>query len=192
MNRLFIALCLVAVCLLIFATGSEGFKVTPVLAQVPAATAPPPPPPLPRETPQQTVPLTPGKTSPAASPGPYATATASAAPTENRKVLDGIWEVQVQQPDDTSYAHFHLLQKATILTGTYIRNGKDAPLTGTLDNKTVHIVVTNADGSTLTFNGTVDGTSDMVGMMQAGSQNLPFTAAYRPKVRFIERAVTGQ
>ncbi|MBC5829849.1 MAG: hypothetical protein GIW98_06605 [Candidatus Eremiobacteraeota bacterium] len=195
MNRLFSALCVLSISVVAFATGWRNLQATPAAAQPQAQaslTPPPPPPPLPRETSPVTVPIAPAK--PEGSPTAQASVTPTASPTpaSNRKTLDGVWEVQVQRRDDTSYAHFNLVQQASTLTGTYMQDGKNAPLAGTLDGNAIRIVVTRSDGTTVIFSGSVDGKTDMIGMMQTGTENTPFTAAYRPKVKLIERAITGQ
>ncbi len=119
-------------------------------------------------------------------PSPDATPT----PDPNRKGLDGVWEVQIQHQDgSTTYDHFQLKQSGNAISGQFLdneHNNKKYPVTGSLDAKTIHLVVTRDDGSTMVFNGTVDGTTDMVGMMQDGAQSIAFTAAYRPKYRFID------
>ncbi|MBV8689470.1 MAG: hypothetical protein JOZ59_05130 [Candidatus Eremiobacteraeota bacterium] len=119
-------------------------------------------------------------------PNPDATPT----PDPNRKGLDGVWEVQIQHTDgSTSYDHFQLKQSGNALAGTFLdneHNNKKYPVTGSLDAKTVHLVVTRDDGTTMVFTGTVDGTTDMVGMLQDGNQQIAFTAAYRPKYRFLD------
>ena len=164
-----------------------------------AATAPPSPPPPARATPRvaatmppatgtnpaagadASIPLNPGGATPA--PG------ASPAPVE-RKTMDGVWEVVIQKPDgDPAYDHFNLKQKDSVLTGTFLDNehgNKRYPCAGSVDGKTVHIVVTKDDGSTMVFNGTVEGYMDMLGLLQAGTQSIAFTAAYRPKEKFID------
>ncbi len=196
MNRLFTALGMISIGVVAFAAaGPRSLHATPAVAQPqaqPSLTPPPPPPALPRETSPVTVPIAPPKAVASASALPSSSPAASPTPEGNRKTLDGVWEVQVQHRDDTSYSHFNLVQQAGTLTGTYLQDGKNAPLAGTLDGNAVRIVVTKPEGTTLIFSGTVDGKTDMVGMMQAGSENTPFTAAYRPKVKLIERAITGQ
>lgn len=194
MNRLLSVLCIVSISLVALAAAPRSSATTAVAQPQPQAslTPPPPPPPLPRETSPVTVPITPPKELPSASPQPSGSPSPSASPSENRKTLDGVWEVQVQHRDDTSYSHFNLVQQASKLTGTYLQEGKVSPLAGTLDGNAIRIVVTKTDGATVSFSGTVDSKTDMVGMMQAGSESVPFTAAYRPKVKFIERAITGQ
>lgn len=194
MNRLWSVLCIVTIGLFTLASVAQSLGAIAVTEPQPAAslTPPPPPPPLPRETSPVTVPITPPKALPSVSAQPATTSSPSAASRENRKSLDGVWEVQVQRREDTSYSHFYLVQQANKLTGTYLQEGKVFPLAGTLDGNEIRIVVTRADGATVSFSGTVDGKTDIVGMMQTGSDNVPFTAAYRPKVKLLERALTGQ
>ena len=119
-------------------------------------------------------------------PNPDATPT----PDPNRKGLDGVWEVQIQHTDGTTtYDHLQLTQTGNTLAGTFLdneHNNKKYPVTGSVDAKAIHIVVTRPDGTTMVFNGTVDGTTDMLGMLQDGAQQIAFTAAYRPKYRFID------
>ena len=111
-------------------------------------------------------------------------------PDPNRKGIDGVWEVQIQHPDGTTtYDHFKLTQTANTVAGEFLdneHNNKKYPVTGSLDGKNIHLVVTRADGTTMVFTGSVDGTTDMIGMMQDGSQQIAFTAAYRPKYRFLD------
>ncbi|MBC5815472.1 MAG: hypothetical protein GIW97_02925 [Candidatus Eremiobacteraeota bacterium] len=169
---------------------------------VAAATAPPSPPP----PPLRNVPA-PGPTgaiatsTPAAAisipiaPGAHPAGQPSAPPEDGRKGLEGVWEVAIQTPDgDTKYDHFKLVQKGSVLTGSYLdnqHNNKKYPVAGSLDGKTFHLVVTKDDGTTITLSAQVDGTSDMVGMMQEGSNQVAFTAAYRPKYRFLDDISPG-
>jgi hypothetical protein len=50
----------------------------------------------------------------------------------------------------------------------------------------VHIVVTLADGTALVFTGNVDGSSDMEGTLDMANDTVGFTAAYRPKYKWID------
>lgn len=117
-------------------------------------------------------------------------AASSPEPVEAHKNLDGVWEVQIQHPDGTTtYDHFTLAQKENLVTGEFLdnqHNNKKYPVAGSLDGHTIHLVVTRDDGTTMVFNGTVDGLTDMIGMLQDGPQSIVFTAAYRPKYRFID------
>ena len=192
MKRLFSTLAVAAVAVAC-GVGAPGARHA-----VEAATAPPSPPPI-TSTPQIgptapgagtlpnpsgsrgqiNIPLNPGGASPSPSP-----------PADDRKGLDGVWEVVIQHPDaDPTYDHFSLKQKGNTLTGIFLdneHNMKKYPVAGSVDGKTVHLVVTKDDGSTLVFNGSVDGTTDMIGLMTVGTQSIAFTAAYRPKEKFID------
>ncbi|MBV9737389.1 MAG: hypothetical protein JO177_04390 [Candidatus Eremiobacteraeota bacterium] len=114
----------------------------------------------------------------------------SPTPDPNRKGLDGVWEVQIQHTDGTTtYDHFKLTQNGNTIAGTFLdnqHNNKKYPVTGSLDAKSIHLVVTRDDGTTMVFTGSVDGTTDMVGMLTDGAQQIAFTAAYRPKYKFID------
>jgi hypothetical protein len=197
---LFAALALAAVS----SFGLQG-NLMPNIAGVQAATAPPSPPVLPNWTPAPTTSSAPG-TTPAPILGPQASSTPSvilSKPTarpENyddtpspspspgkdaRKGIEGVWEVQIQRPTDTEYTHFQLKQDQNAVTGLYMDKDKNKfPLAGSLDSKSLRIVVTMKDGSTLVFTATLDGTTDMLGMLSMGDQSIPFTAAYRPKENF--------
>jgi hypothetical protein len=128
-----------------------------------------------------TAPTPPATASPAdsASPSP---------PPDNRKGLDGVWEIQIQPPNgNVEYRHFRIVQSGTAITGTYLdQNGKKYPLTGAVDGQSVRIVVSRPDGSTILLEGRVDGTTDMLGMFTDAKQDVPFTAAYRPKERWSD------
>ena len=174
-----------------------------------AATPPPTPPPLPSlptftPAPQYTQPpVTPSPIpAPGALPPPQMSTGVSIPigkpgatpspppPQDNRKGLDGVWEVQIQTPavPTAIYTHFKLKQDQNALTGTYLDNaGKQFALAGSLDGKNVRVVVTLSDGSTLVFTGTVDGTTDMLGTLtDAKGKTMYFTAAYRPKENFMD------
>lgn len=166
---------------------------------VAAATAPPSPPPLGGPT------LPPLGPSSNASPGqatvplnratPVPSGSPSAPPDDGRKGLEGVWEVVIQRMnDDPLYDHIKLTQKENVLTGVFLDNqnhNKQYPLAGSVDGNNIHLVVTKDDGTTMTFNGTVDGTTDMIGMMQRGTETIAFTAAYRPKYKFIDSIAPG-
>jgi hypothetical protein len=173
---------------------------------LPAIAAPPPPPPVlsapapaASSSPSAAVPVT--GTSPAptdtplvdplappvkTSPKPGASATPTP-PADNRVGIEGVWEVQIQRGDKTEYTHFNLKQTQTALTGLYMDHaGKKYPISGSLDGQTVRLVVSMPDGSTILFAGKIDGTTDMLGMLTDARENVPFTAAYRPKEKWIE------
>lgn len=188
MKRFFSTLAVTAIAIAVGSTAPASRQA------VEAATAPPPPPPpvtaTPRVAPTASaaadnsgagIPLNPGAATPAPGASPAG---------EERKTMDGVWEVVIQNPNsDPAYDHFSLKQKGSVLTGTFLdneHNNKKYPVAGSVDGKTVHLVVTKDDGSTLVFNGSVDGYMDMLGMMQAGAQSIAFTAAYRPKEKFID------
>ena len=107
-----------------------------------------------------------------------------------------MWEVAIQSTDgeDPKYVHFKIAQKGSVLTGTYldnVHNNKRYPVAGSIDGKTFHLVVTKDDGTTIVLDAQVDGTTDMVGLMKEGSTQIAFTAAYRPKYKFIDTISPG-
>ncbi|HKU80790.1 MAG TPA: hypothetical protein VJP76_01375 [Candidatus Tumulicola sp.] len=184
-----------ALAVLALAAGGTRFA-----APTAAATPPPTPPPLstpaspapePAATPQAVsttitfptgygfpAPQPQGSGKPAATPSP---------PPDARKGIDGVWEVEIQQGSKTDYAHFKLAQAGTTLTGTYLNDaGKRFPLAGSVDGETVRMVVSMPDGTTLVLEGRLDGTSDMIGMLTSAQGATPFTAAYRPKEKWID------
>ncbi len=108
-------------------------------------------------------------------------------PPDARKGLEGVWELQIQRGPKTDYAHFRLVQTGTTLTGTYLDNaGKKYPLAGSVDGQSVRLVVTLADGTTLLLEGRLDGTTDMEGLLTSPQEQVGFTAAYRPKEKFMD------
>ena len=110
-------------------------------------------------------------------------------PPDDRKGLDGVWELQIQTGgDNVVYNHFNIKQTGNALTGTYLDNqqNKKFPLSGSVDGDTVRMVVSLPDGSTILLQGRLDGTTDMIGMFTDPKQNVPFTAAYRPKEKWID------
>ncbi len=71
--------------------------------------------------------------------------------------------------------------------GTYLTQDKKLyPLSGAIDGTQVRIVVTQTDGSTIILEGRLDGTTDMVGILTNVKGRTPFTAAYRPKEKWID------
>ena len=168
-------------------------------ASVPAigATPPPSPPPLaePSASPAAdasaapvpvpsgfAIPNGPGYGSPA--PGP---SVAPTPPPNARKGVEGVWEVQIQRGSNTEYTHLVLSQDGTTIGGNYVNSkGKKFPLAGTLDGQTVRIVITLPDGTSLTLEGRLDGTTDMIGEFTSPKEQVPFTAAYRAKSKFID------
>ena len=124
----------------------------------------------------------PGYGSPA--PGP---STAPTPPPNSRKGVEGVWEVQIQRGANTEYTHLVLSQDGTTIGGMYVNsNGKKYPLAGSLDGQTVRLVITLPDGTSLTLEGRLDGTTDMIGEFTSPKEQVPFTAAYRPKSKFID------
>jgi hypothetical protein len=153
-----------------------------------AATPPPTPPPI--GTPGTPVPAASVFTLPAVTPSPVPPGKAKATPSplpNARKGLDGVWEVQIQHTNGTDYTHFALTQKGDDLTGTYLDGrGKKYPLSGTVDGQAVRLIVTMPNGTTLLLEGKLDGTTDMIGMLTMPDGQVPFTASYRAKEKWIE------
>lgn len=170
---------------------------SPLAAPGVAATPPPTPPPLqnpttppPDNSPDAAstpIPVPSGFGLPGASaPAPLASTTPTPPP-DARKGLEGVWEVQIQRGSNTDYAHFLLKQDGTTLNGTYQNDaGKKFPLAGSVDGQSVRLVVSMPDGTSLMLDGRLDGTTDMVGMLTSGQGQVGFTAAYRPKEKFID------
>lgn len=157
-----------------------------------AATPPPTPPPINSAmTPEPNASLLP---QPAATLFPLTVPTktpngkATPSPPPNaRKGLEGVWEVQIQHPDTTDYTHFELQQQGNALTGTYLdAKKKQYPLVGTVDGQDVRLIVSLPNGTTLLMEGKLDGTTDMVGMLTTAGAQIPFTASYRAKEKWIE------
>ena len=155
---------------------------------VPAVAATPPPTPPPIGTPQAPLPNASG--APAApipsTSGP--TRGPSPSPPPNaRKGLDGVWEVQIQRPSGTDYTHFKVAQQGDALSGTYLdAHGKRYPLSGSVAGSDVRLIVTLPDGTTLLLEGRLDGTTDMVGELTMAGGEVPFTASYRAKEKWID------
>jgi hypothetical protein len=155
-----------------------------------AATPPPTPPPVsnpgPLASPTSLAPPN-GPQFPVASPAP-GTSASPTPPAAVRKGLEGVWEVAIQHPNVTDYTHFRLLaQSGGTLSGTYLDSkGKRYPLAGSVEGQAVRLIVTMPDGTTLLLEGRLDGTTDMIGMLTTPNEQIPFTAAYRPKEKWIE------
>jgi hypothetical protein len=95
--------------------------------------------------------------------------------------------VEIQHPDVTDYTHFKVTQQGDALTGTYLdTKGKRYPLSGSVDGQDVRLIVAMPDGTTLLLEGRLDGTTDMVGMLTTAAGQVPFTASYRAKEKWIE------
>jgi len=164
-----------------------------VPAGLPAAVgATPPPSPPPIAAPMAPQPAGTSLPTPSATlaPLPLSSAkphTTPSPPPNARKGLDGVWEVQIQRPNGTDYAHFSLNQQGDALTGTYLDvNKKRYPLVGTVDGQDVRLIVSLSNGTTLLLEARLDGTTDMVGMLTAAGGQTPFTASYRAKEKWIE------
>ena len=153
-----------------------------------AATPPPTPPPIGNPaTPRPLASLlpTPDVTAPAAPPAK--TAPTPTPPPNPRKGLEGVWEVQIQHLNGTVYTHFALKQDGDALTGTYVDvHGKRYPMVGTVDGQAVRLIVTMPDGTTLLAEGKLDGATDMIGMLTMPDGQVPFTASYRAKEKWID------
>jgi hypothetical protein len=148
-----------------------------------AATPPPSPPPLSAATPA------PPNTASTPEPNIFSTPTP---PPNARQGIDGVWEVEIQRGTQVEYTHFKIKQLDNAITGVYLdQSNKQFPLAGSLDGKDVRIVVTLKDGSSLTFAATLDGTTDMLGLLTTPKDSVPFTAAYRPKEDFLENINAG-
>lgn len=133
---------------------------------------------------------------PAATPKKGPTPKATPAPpkdtTPPRIGVSGVWEIQIQRPSGTTYTHFKLVQKDNVLTGEYLdTNNKKYPLFGSIAGKNVRVVVSLANGATLTFSGSEDGFTDMIGMLALANESVPFTAAYRPKYNWMDNLTPG-
>ena len=129
-----------------------------------------------------------GKPAPSGSPSPTPRGARPTPSPDDRKGLDGVWEIAIQRVGvDVQYEHFNLKQTGNTLAGTYLTQSKlKYPLAGSVDGTQVRIVVTRADGSTILLEGTVDGTTDMIGMLTDSKERVPFTAAYRPKEKWMD------
>lgn len=172
---------------------------SPLAAPSAAATPPPTPPPLSTPaTPQPDasvpaaaaatpIPLPSGFALPGASnPAPAGSASPSPPP-DARKGLEGVWEMEIQRGAKTDYAHFNLAQTGTTLTGTYLDTaGKKYPIAGSVDGQSIRLVVSMPDGTSLLLEGRLQGTTDMEGILTTAQEQVGFTAAYRPKERFMD------
>lgn len=155
----------------------------PAFAQT--VTPPPAPAPLPTASPQ---------TIKATFPAPKSNATPAPPKDvdEKRVGISGVWEIAIQRDSGVVYTHFKLAQAGTVLTGQYLdENGKKHPLSGTVDGKNVRVVVTMPDGTALVFSGSQDAGTDMVGTLNTAKDLVGFTAAYRPKYKWIDNLTPG-
>jgi hypothetical protein len=106
--------------------------------------------------------------------------------------VSGVWEIVIQRVSGVTYTHFKIDQKDNVLTGEYLdADGKKFPLFGSIDAKNVRVVVSLPTGATLVFTGTVDGFTDMIGMIAMTNESVPFTAAYRPKYNWMDNLSPG-
>jgi hypothetical protein len=131
----------------------------------------------------------PGMPTPSATINPKASPKPTPTPPPNaRKGIEGVWEVQIQKGSQTTYTHFKLLhQQGGTLSGVYLdTNGKKYPLAGSLDGQAIRLIVSMPNGTTTLLEGRLDGTTDMVGMMTTTKGETAFTAAYRPKEKWID------
>ena len=146
-------------------------------------TAPTPPAPLPKPAPSAAATIKiPAKATPAP---PKDT-------TPPRVGISGVWEIQIQRLTGVTYTHFKIDQKDNVLTGQYLdTDGKKYPLFGSIDGKTVRVVVSLPNGTTLTFTGTHEAFADMIGMLALSNESIPFTAAYRPKYNWLDNLAPG-
>jgi hypothetical protein len=96
--------------------------------------------------------------------------------------------MQIQRADKTEYTHFKIAaQNGGTLTGSYLDSaGKHYPLAGSVDGQTIRLVVSMPDGTTVLLEGRLDGTTDMIGLITTSGGQTPFTAAYRPKEKWID------
>lgn len=98
----------------------------------------------------------------------------------------------MQRGSDTTYTHFKLAQDANGLSGIWRdSDGKVYPISGSYDGKNFRVVVTREDKSVISFAGYVDTPTDMVGLADFGKETIPFTAAHREKVRFLDSVGPG-
>jgi hypothetical protein len=159
-----------------------------------AATPPPTPPPINSPaamTPQPDSSMLPQPAAtlfPLGAPAKTTKSTPTPSPPPNsRKGLDGVWEVEIQHPTTTDYTHFQVREQGAALTGTYLdAKKKQYPLVGTVDGQDVRLIVSLPNGTTLLMEGKLDGTTDMVGMLTTAGGQIPFTASYRAKEKWIE------
>ncbi len=109
-------------------------------------------------------------------------------PPPKRIGISGVWEIQIQYPNKTIYAHFSMHQHGDALGGTYLSpHGKKSRLAGSVSGENMVVVVTLSDGKVMRFESQLNGTTDMVGMMtKADGKRVVFTASYRPKEKFFD------
>ncbi len=184
----------------VLALVAGGYRCVSFSGPANAATPPPSPPPLTAPAPSVS-PIAPAGALPTPPPGgavtvpiasPKASASPSPRPTPPRNGISGVWEVQIQRSDGTTYTHLKLDQNGNVLTGQYLdSNGKRYPVAGSIDKKDVRLVVSLPNGASLIFTGTQDGGTDMIGMLATATDSIPFTASYRPKYNWLENVSPG-
>src|SRR5581483_11815293 len=110
--------------------------------------------------------------------------------------LDGTWEVELQSHAKTLYSHWSLRQSGSAgsdINGVWDRGGKPpkkAVLNGTFDGRLFKFTATEG-GTDYTFTGYVENYTDIVGMMNDGKTDVPFTAQHRKKERAIDQINPG-
>jgi len=161
----------------------------PIFTPTPeAATATPSPTPAPRGKRRQ-----PSAAS-SATPAPAGSPTETPAPPQFT-TLDGVWEIEIQTRGSTYYQHMLLRQsgaQGADVSGIWDRGGKDSkvPLTGTFDGRLFKLTATFGD-KTYTFTGYVENYSDIVGMANDGSVDIPFTAQHRKREKLFQNISPG-
>lgn len=162
-----------------------------------------PPTPIPRATAQpsassDTTPPPRGRRAtpvPTATGSPNPNATETPAPPQYT-TLDGTWEVELQMRAKTSYSHWSLHQSGSAgadVSGVWDRGGKPpkkVTLTGTFDGRLFKFTATDG-GTEYTFTGYVENYSDIVGLMNDGKGDMPFTAQHRKKEKAINQISPG-
>jgi hypothetical protein len=173
-----------------------------LIAAVPqqqATPAPPPPPPvLTASAAPSGVPTASPSATPTAPPsldnalgGKHRHGAPSATPTppvDTRTGLGGVWEIQIQRGANTEYEHMNLSQTGDTIGGYYLtQDKKKYPISGVVDtDHTVRIIVSRPDGTTILLEAQVQDNTDMLGMFTDAKERVPFTAAYRPKEKFMD------
>jgi hypothetical protein len=106
--------------------------------------------------------------------------------------LDGIWEVEMQPLGMrlATYTHLSVTSTGATISGYWedkaSKKSKDRlPMTGSFDGRLISLSVALANGSTATFNGYVEGFSDMVGIFRKSDKDpgTAFTADHRKKLK---------
>ncbi len=185
MKPLLISFAAAAALAVAFASGSfPAVAQAPQSSPLPTAIPSPAPSATPTEIPGVDSLFGPGNGRNHGGNGPHAV---PSPPVPKRVGIEGVWELALQRGANTTYSHLDLLQQQNALTGYYIDSAnKRAPAVGVVDGNDVRIVVTLADGTSIVFTGTLDGTTDMIGMMTTPTEQVPFSADYRPKENFFD------